>query len=55
MRLTASRKPESARLDSTCARVERVMRGYLLLLVKEEYVGRVVLRQSHGQNTPARA
>jgi hypothetical protein len=29
MRFTASRKPESARLDSTCARVERVMRGYL--------------------------
>lgn len=27
--LTASRKPESAREDSTWARVERVMRGYL--------------------------
>lgn len=29
IRCTASRKPESARLDSTWARVERVMRGYL--------------------------
>lgn len=30
--LTASRKPDSARLDSTWARVERVIRGYLLVV-----------------------
>ena len=39
MRFTASRKPESARLDSTCARVERVIRGYLMLLAKSKDSG----------------
>jgi hypothetical protein len=54
MRLTASRKPESARLDSTCARVERVMRGYLLQLVKGDvFMRREVVRQRHRENAPA--
>ena len=50
--LTASRKPESARLDSTCARVERVIRGYLRdrLVSDTEMCKRGYSRQGHGKD-----
>lgn len=55
MRLAALRVEDCARFDSTWARVERVMRGYLPRLTKVYHPNTMMrIRQGHGEEASAR-